>query len=139
MFRKFYRKHKEIINYLVIGGLTTLLSLGTYYGLVLTILDPKKALQLQAANIISWIIAVAFSYFANRWFVFYSRNKNIVKEVALFYLARLATLFVDMAIMFFTVTCFKMNDKIMKLIVQVIVIVLNYLFSKFLVFSNKAL
>lgn len=135
MFRKFYRKHKEIINYLVIGGLTTLLSLGTYYGLVLTILDPKKALQLQAANIISWIIAVAFSYFANRWFVFYSRNKNIVKEVALFYLARLATLFVDMAIMFFTVTCFKMNDKIMKLIVQVIVIVLNYLFSKFLVFS----
>ena len=49
-----YRKYKEIINYLIVGGCTTLVSLGTYYGLVLTVLDPKDPVKLQAANILSW-------------------------------------------------------------------------------------
>ena len=64
-----YRKYREIINYLIVGVCTTLVSLGTYYGLVLTVLDPKDPVKLQAANIISWVAAVTFAYFTNRIFV----------------------------------------------------------------------
>ena len=61
-----YKKYKEIINYLVVGGLTTVVSLGTYYICVLTVLDPQKGWQMQTANVISWIAAVTFAFFANR-------------------------------------------------------------------------
>ena len=132
-----YKKYKEIINYLVVGVLTTVVSLGTYYGCVLTFLNPENALQLQIANIISWIAAVAFAYFANRRFVFESENVDIVKEVGSFVISRVGTLLMDMGIMFVTVTMIGINDKIAKLIVQVVVTVANYVFSKLFVFKKK--
>ena len=78
--KKLLKKYEEIILYLLIGGLTTLVSLGTYYLLVITILDPKNAIELQIANIISWICSVTFAYFTNRKFVFKSKNKLYFKE-----------------------------------------------------------
>ena len=131
-----YKKYKEIVNYLIVGGLTTVVSLGVYYGCVLTILDPEVAVQLQAANIISWIAAVTFAYFTNRKFVFESKNENKLKEAAAFYGSRVTTLLVDMGCMFLMVTLFGWNDKIAKLIVQVIVTVANYVLSKFIVFRK---
>ncbi len=132
-----YRKHKEIVNYLIVGVLTTVVSLLVYYGLTLTVLDPEKAVQLQAANVISWIAAVVFAYFTNRRFVFESRSQNMLKEAAAFFAARLSTLVLDMALMFLLVTLLKCNDKIAKLVVQAAVIVANYVLSKFLVFKKK--
>ena len=132
-----YRKYREIINYLIVGGCTTLVSLGTYYGLVLTVLDPKDPVKLQAANIISWVAAVTFAYFTNRIFVFESKNRNIIREAGSFFLSRISTLIMDMAIMFVAVTLLGMNDKIAKLIVQVIVTIANYVISKFFVFQKK--
>ncbi len=132
-----YRKHKEIVNYLIVGVLTTVVSLLVYYGLTLTVLDPEKAVQLQAANVISWIAAVVFAYFTNRRFVFESRSQNMLKEAAAFFAARLSTLVLDMVLMFLLVTLLKCNDKIAKLAVQVAVIVANYVLSKFLVFKKK--
>ena len=132
-----YKKYKEIVNYLIVGGLTTVVSLGTYYGCVLTFLNPEKPVELQIANIISWIAAVTFAYFTNRKFVFESNNKNVVKEAGSFVLSRVSTLLMDMGIMFVTVSLFKMNDKIAKLIVQVVVTVANYVFSKLFVFKKS--
>ena len=132
-----YKRYKEIVNYLIVGGLTTVVSLGVYYGCVLPILDPEVAVQLQAANIISWIAAVTFAYFTNRKFVFESKNENKLKEAAAFYGSRVTTLLVDMGCMFLMVTLFGWNDKIAKLIVQVIVTVANYVLSKFIVFRKK--
>lgn len=131
-----YKRYKEIVNYLIVGGLTTVVSLGVYYGCVLTILDPEVAVQLQAANIISWIAAVTFAYFTNRKFVFESKNENKLKEAAAFYGSRVTTLLMDMGCMFLMVTLFGWNDKIAKLIVQVIVTVANYVLSKFIVFRK---
>ena len=74
MIKELYLKYKEIINYLIVGVLTTVVSLTVYYGLVLTVLNPKNPIQLQAANIASWICAVAFAYWANRKFVFESKS-----------------------------------------------------------------
>lgn len=134
---KFYKKQKEIINYLIVGGLTTVVSLAVYYGSVLLFFDPKNGIQLQAANVISWIAAVTFAYFTNRKFVFESQNQKKLQEAAAFYGSRVMTLLLDMGCMFFMVTLFGMNDKIAKLAVQVIVTVGNYVLSKFLVFRKK--
>ena len=133
----FYRKHKEIINYLIVGGLTTVVSLAVYYGSVLTFLNPRDALQLQAANILSWICAVAFAYVTTRVFVFESKSQAVAREASAFFASRLGTLFMDMAVMFLTVTCLGMSDKIAKLIVQVLVTVANYVLSKFFVFRGR--
>ena len=55
--KELYQKYKEIINYLIFGVLTTVVSLVTYYICVFTVLDPDNAIQLQSANVISWIIS----------------------------------------------------------------------------------
>ncbi len=135
--KELIEKYGEIIRYLIIGGLTTLVSLGTYYLLVWFLLDPEDPVQLQVANIISWIAAVTFAYFTNRSFVFRSENPNRLKEAAGFFLSRLGTLGLDMGIMFLGVTVLGFNDKIMKLVVQVVVTVGNYILSKLLVFRKK--
>lgn len=130
-------KYREIISYLIVGGLTTVVSLGVYYGCVLTFLDPERPLQLQAANVLSWIAAVTFAYFTNRKYVFQSRNRNRLKEAAAFYGSRLTTLLLDMGCMFLMVTLGGLNDKAAKIVVQVLVTVGNYVLSKFLVFRKK--
>lgn len=132
-----YKKYKEIIHYLIFGGLTTVVSLVVYYGCVFTFLDPESALQLQAANILSWIAAVTFAYLTNRKYVFESRRRCSFKEAAAFYGSRATTLLLDMACMFIMVTVLGWNDKAAKLIVQVIVMVGNYVLSKFFVFRKE--
>lgn len=131
-----YKKYEEIINYIIAGGLTTFVSLFTYYACVLTFLNPKNPISLQIANIISWIFSVTFAYFINRSFVFKSKNKNKLKEALKFYLSRVSTLFIDMFTMFLLVTIFSISDKISKILVQFIILILNYIFSKFLIFSS---
>ena len=128
---------REIISYLIVGGLTTVVSLGTYYACVLTFLDPHDPIQLQIANIISWVAAVTFAYFTNRKYVFESKDPDMLKQGAAFFASRIGTLLIDMGTMFLLVTVLGMSDKIAKLIVQVIVTVGNYLFSKLLVFRKS--
>lgn len=137
MIKELYNKYKEIINYLIFGVLTTIVSLVTYYLLVLTILNPEIAIELQIANIISWIAAVTFAYITNRKYVFNSKDNKIIKEMTKFYSSRLTTLFLDMLLMYIFVTKLHFSDKLIKLIIQVIITILNYILSKLLVFKNK--
>ncbi len=130
-------KYKEIISYLIFGVLTTIVSLGTYYGSVYTFLNPNDGFQLQIANIISWITGVLFAYITNRKFVFESKEKNKIKEASKFVTSRVATLLMDMIIMFIGVTTLKFNDKIIKLVSQVLVVIANYLLSKIIVFKKE--
>lgn len=132
-----YKKYQEIINYLIAGVLTTIVSLATYYVCVLTFLDPNKALELQIANAISWLCTVLFAYIIYKAFVFKSKSKNIFKEFIYFIGSRISTLFVDMLIMFIMVTALGINDKVSKLFVQIFVMSLNYLFSKLFVFKKS--
>lgn len=127
-------KYREIVSYVIVGGLTTLVSLGSYYFCVITVCNPDIPWQLQAANFISWICAVAFAFITNRKYVFGSVN-NIWQEFVKFYGGRITTLVVDMACMFLFVTILSVNDKIAKLLVQIIVFVANYVVSKFFVFK----
>lgn len=131
-----YLKYKEIINYLIFGVLTTVVSLVTYYICVYTFINPEEAVQLQIANVISWFFGVAFAYITNRKFVFESNEQNKIKEASKFVTSRIATLLMDMAIMFIGVTLLKFNDKIIKIVSQVVVIIANYLLSKIIVFNK---
>jgi len=127
---------KEVILYIVFGVLTTLVSLVTYKLCVVTFLNAENALQLQIANIIAWIVSVTFAYVTNRKFVFESKNSNKLQEASKFVTSRIATLLMDMLIMFIGVTLLKFNDGIIKLISQVVIIVANYVFSKIFVFKK---
>lgn len=78
-----------------------------------------------------------FAYFASRKVVFRSARRDWLNEMAAFYSARVVTLLMDMAIMFLLVTIFRWNDKLVKLIVQVVVTVTNYVLSKIVVFRKQ--
>ena len=132
-----YHKNEEIWNYLIVGGLTTLVSLLTYYICVLTFLNPNIPLELQLANIISWIISVIFAYTTNRVFVFKSKEENIKKEAMNFVTSRIITLLLDMLVMLILVSILHINDKIGKIISQIFIIIGNYIISKFFVFNKK--
>ena len=134
--KQLWNKYRELIRYLIVGVLTTVVSLGTYYICVETFLNPEAAIELQIANVISWVAAVTFAYVANRIYVFESKNQNILSEIALFFTARVGSLLLDMGIMFVLVTIMGVNDKIAKLEVQVIVTVANYILSKLFVFRK---
>ncbi|MGM9834538.1 MAG: GtrA family protein [Bacilli bacterium] len=135
-----YHKYEEIINYIIVGALTTLVSLAVKYGLLFTIFNAENALELQASVIISWIAAVSFAYITNRVFVFKSKNKNVLKEVISFFGARVATLVMEMVIMWFFITLLGMNSDLWVLIwtflTQVLIMIGNYILSKLFVFSK---
>ena len=131
------KRNKEIIMYIIFGVLTTIVNLLTYYALTFTILNPNNSIELQIATVIAWITCVAFAYFTNKKYVFNSEEKNIKKEISKFYIARLFTLLIDMLLMYILVTKLKLNDKIIKIIVQIIIIVANYILSKLVVFKKK--
>lgn len=139
--KELYIKYKEIINYLIFGVLTTVVSLATKYLLLFTILDASNALQLQIAVVVSWVIACLFAYITNRIWVFESKTTSIIKEMAKFFMARLATLGMEMLIMFIFVTALGLNSDtwvvIWTLVSQVLIVIGNYVLSKLLVFKNE--
>lgn len=132
-----YDKYKEVINYLIFGFLTTVISLIVYYALTFSVVNPDNAFELQIANILSWVAGVSFAYVTNRKYVFKSNNSNVKRELFSFVGSRVITLLMDMFIMGLFVTILGFNDKIMKIISQVIVIVSNYFFSKIIVFKKQ--
>ena len=130
------RDIKEIVRYLFIGFLTMFITLMLYYLLTFTFLSPNDKFELQIANFISWLGAVIFSYICNRKYVFNSNNKSVISEFAGFLFSRVFTLIVDMLLMYLMVFSLRIDDKISKLVVQVIVVILNYIVSKFFVFKK---
>lgn len=135
MLKRIIIKHKEIIKYLVFGVLTTLVSILSYCVLTVTFLDPEKAVQLQAANVISWILSVTFAYITNKLFVFNSHG-NFLKEAVKFYSSRLGTLGCEILLMYLLVTVIGLSDLPVKIFVQFLVIVANYVISKLIVFKE---
>ena len=136
---KYYKKYDEIINYLIFGVLTTLVTIITYAIFTNTFLSSKSALDIQIANVLSWIIAVTFAYLTNRKYVFKSKAQGSkrIKEIINFFLARISSLLVEMLFMYITVTLLSYNDFICKIIAQAIVIIFNYICSKLIIFKKE--
>lgn len=136
-----YKKNEEVINYLIMGVLATIVNIGVKYALLFTILNPKDAFELQVAVIISWVAAVLFAYFTNRTIVFKSESENVIKEFLSFVVARIITLIMEMIIMWFFITFLKLNTNmwvaVITIFAQALVIILNYVFSKLFVFKKE--
>ncbi len=124
------KKYKELFNYLIVGGLTTVVSIVTYYIFRLFIEN------YEICTVLSWIFAVLFAYFTNRKYVFNSNESNILKEFLTFVSSRILSLLLELFTMFILVDLIGVNDKISKIFVQFIIIVVNYVFSKLFVFKK---
>ena len=130
-----YKKYSEIINYLVVGVMTTLVSIAIY-GLFTKLFH----INYMISNIISLIGSVSFAYITNKKFVFKSKcdnEKDVLIEIYQFFKYRVFSLVIDILLMYLFVEVFNIDDMIAKVIVQFIVIALNYIFSKLFVFKKK--
>lgn len=128
-------KYKRFILYAVFGVCTTLINWGTYYLCYSIIHVPNVP-----STIIAWIIAVAFAFITNKIWVFDSKSfdgKTLIYEIWTFVAARLATGALDVAIMYVAVDVLGLNSTVWKLISNIVVIILNYILSKLIVFKKK--
>ncbi len=142
-----YKKYKEIIDYLFWGVMTTLVSWGSYavFSLIFGTLSENAVLVSGAANILSIACAIAFAYVTNKLWVFGSKSWSravVLPELAKFLSARLVTAVVEFAGVPALValgmdgTVFGIEGMIAKAIVSVVVVILNYVFSKLFVFKK---
>ena len=131
--KEFLKKHREIIAYLIVGILTTLVSWAVY-ALLRLVLNMEDPVHVQIAVFMRWFAGVLFAYFTNRKYVFQSRDPKMLPEFLKFVGSRGTTLLSDMFIMWLMVTVLNINDWIATLTSAVVVTVLNYVFSKLLVF-----
>ena len=133
--RELIKKHYDLIAYVFFGGLTTLVNYLVY-------LPCYNLLHISAAasNVIAWIFAVVFAYLTNKPFVFGSHDwsmKTVIPELSKFVGSRIASGGIETAIIFVTVDLLGWDGNIMKLVTSVLVVVLNYVTSKLIVFKNK--
>lgn len=141
---------KELIKYLIFGVLTTVVSLVSF-----KIFDALLGQRLYLiSNIISWILAVAFAFVTNKLWVFRSKNtekKVIFRELFSFVIARILSLLIEEGGLWLLIDVLKLSEmqsfKIFsvtingnltaKVIMQVVVVILNYIFSKFIIFKKR--
>jgi putative flippase GtrA len=130
--RNFYKKCRELISYGIIGGMVTLLNIALYAFFV-NILSLHYLMSTAAA----FVLATLFAFFGNKYIVFRSGKKDFASEMIVFFVLRLLMGILDFSIMYVSVDWLKLNDFIMKIISDIVVIIGNYLCSKFLVFREK--
>lgn len=129
------QKWKQLIYYLFFGVCTTLCNV-IFYGIFTRVAD----WGILSATWGAWFLAVLFAFITNKKFVFESRSlywKILGREAAAFFCCRLLTGFLDAAVMYVTVKFLGWPDMYMKVISNGIVIVLNYVASRWIIFKNK--
>ena len=131
-----YRRHREQIDYLFWGVMTTVVNFAVYF--VCT-----RALNIHhlASNAAAWVVSVAFAYFVNKIFVFRAKDwtgKVVLREAAQFTSGRIASGVMEMVLLLVFVDWLGLPDAIIKVISNVLVIIVNYIISKFLVFKRKS-
>jgi putative flippase GtrA len=133
--RALIEKYWDILIYLFFGGVTTVANFLVYF-------PCHHWLHIPAAisNVIAWAVAVALAYVTNKPFVFKSHDwsmKTVGPELTKFVGCRIGSGFLETAIIFITVDCLSWNGIFWKIVTSVMVVVLNYIASKLLVFRKK--
>lgn len=130
-------KYRETILYLVFGVLSTIVNIVTYLFATRTL-----NLGFLLSNWIAWITAVIFAYITNKFFVFESTKRDIrfiVKEFGAFISCRIVSGVIEMIIMFIMINLLLIDDFIVKLVTNVVVMILNFLFSKLFIFDRLSI
>lgn len=142
---KLYFKMKETFDYLIVGGITTVANWLAYvacaYLIFASLLAGQDTARIMISNVIAWVVAVVLAYFLNRNFVFHSEitdAKGKWKEFSAFLSARIFSFVIEQGFMYLFVDLLKISDLISKLVIGIIVIILNYIFSKLWIFKKKS-
>lgn len=133
--KPFYNRRKDIVLYLFFGGLTTAVALVSF-AIPIFIFGINEMI----ANTISWILAVAFAFFTNRIYVFNSPTKKVsdfLAQLFSFYGGRLFSFGVEMLIIYIFITRLSYNQMIVKILASILILTLNYIISKWIVFRKK--
>ena len=134
VMEKYWDKYKDIILYLIFGGLTTAVNIAVYWVSVHVL-----GTGVMFGTVAAWVLAVLFAYLTNRELVFHSSasgGREILKEIGSFFACRLGTGVMDWVIMFVFVTVLHFDDMVIKILSNIIVIVLNFILSKFVIFKK---
>ena len=122
---------KELFFYILFGILTTLVNIVVYL-----LFSKIFNVNYIFSNIIAWFVSVLFAYVTNRIWVFESKSTKIFKEISLFFAARLFSGILDTGLMYVFIDLMKFGDEFSKIIIQIIVVILNYVLSKFFIFKD---
>ena len=128
-----FHKYKEAILYLFFGGCTTLINVLAFMLLRLFQIDTY------ISNTIAWLLAVLFAFITNKLYVFESkgkRKKEVVKECLSFFFFRILSLVFDMGIMYVMISLLHRNELLSKIVSNIFVIIINYVFSKVFIFKK---
>ena len=129
-----YNKYKEGLLYLFFGGCTTLINILTFF------ICRQIELSIVVSNIFAWVVAVIFAFITNKLIVFDSKNmdkKVVMKETISFFIARIITLGIDMGIIHLMIDVMKIHEMISKVVANIVVIIVNYIFSKLFIFKKE--
>ncbi len=134
--KKTWDRYRELILYVFFGGCTTLINIVVYF-----ICRQWFSMAVVPADVAAWVLAVVFAYVTNKLFVFESKSwrpRLIIKEATEFFTARVVSLGVDVVLLYVTVEVLGWWELPMKIIANVVVIVINYIFSKWIIFRKDA-
>ncbi len=135
MLKNIFTKYREILLYLFFGGMTTLVNYISY-----ALFTDIFHINYLISNALAWLLSVLFAYITNKIYVFESKTtgfSEILKELSAFICCRIFSGVIDMAVMYIGVNLLSLNDKIIKIAANVIVVILNYVFSKLFIFKKK--
>lgn len=120
---------KELFWYVVFGVLTTAVNIAVYY------IFSRLGVNYLISNVLAWFFSVLFAYVTNRRWVFESKSPDILKECGLFFGGRIFSGVVDTGLMWLFIDILSFGDMVSKIVIQVIVVILNYVISKWVVFK----
>ena len=139
MIKQLWEKYKHIIAYLFWGVVTTVINLAVFQ-----ILSSGIHWNYEVATVIAWFVSVLVAYFTNKVWVFgshYTTISDFLVELLRFFVYRALTLVIDIVITFIGISVLGFKDPMGKFIVKVIdnviVVIANYVFSKWLIFKDK--
>lgn len=130
------KKHREIIVYVIVGGLVTVFNFAVHFSLTHFFPEMNELLVV----FIAWLFAVVVAYIANKLWVFESKSFKrsvLLHEIVTFTGARVFSLGVEELIFLIFVTWLNMSQLIIKIVAAIIVVIMNYIFSKFIIFKKK--
>lgn len=132
--------NNRIFRYIFIGGCTTAVNFAAFFIFCHLLGFDQSVTMINVANVISIILAILFAYVANKLFVFQSRvstKKELIMEMVKFFSGRGFTMLVEVAGVWLAVQVFSWNEYLGKILTNVLVLILNYLISAFLVFRDQ--
>lgn len=135
LYKKYIEPYKDLLAYIFWGVITTIINLAAYH-----LLFNIAHLDYYVSNVIAWIITIIAAYLSNRKYVFHSKAKGIeeiTSEVLKFTASRLASFFMEIALLYLGKDLLHLDENLTKYVVTFLVIALNYVLSKLFVFTKK--